>query len=110
MLDVKDQACVGECPVECIDEGERMLYTHPDECKDCGTCEPACPVEAIFCEDDVPGQGPVHGRERQLLRPARLARRRVQGRAAALRHRLCHQPTAAPCPDPDTQRGSATAG
>jgi len=33
-----------------------MLYIHPDECVECGTCEPACPVEAIFCEDDVPGQ------------------------------------------------------
>ena len=56
MLDVKDKACVGERPVGCSCEGERMLYIHPDECEECGTCEPACPVEAIFCEDDVPGQ------------------------------------------------------
>ena len=33
-----------------------MLYIHPDECVDCGACELVCPVEAIFCEDDVPGQ------------------------------------------------------
>ena len=33
-----------------------MLYIHPDECVDCGACEPVCPVEAIFYEDDVPDQ------------------------------------------------------
>jgi ferredoxin len=55
-IDVKDKGCVEECPVDCIYEGERMLYIHPDECVDCGACEPVCPVEAIFYEDDVPGQ------------------------------------------------------
>lgn len=53
-VDVKDRACVDECPVDCIYEGERMLYIHPDECVDCGACEPVCPVEAIFFEDDLP--------------------------------------------------------
>ncbi len=53
-VDVKDKACVEECPVDCIYEGDRMLYIHPDECIDCGACEPACPVEAIFYADDVP--------------------------------------------------------
>ena len=33
-----------------------MLYIHPDECVDCGACEPACPVEAIFYEDDTPDE------------------------------------------------------
>jgi ferredoxin len=53
-MDVKDTACVQECPVDCIYEGDRMLYIHPTECIDCGACEPACPVEAIFYADDVP--------------------------------------------------------
>ncbi|MEV4443392.1 ferredoxin [Streptomyces sp. NPDC049577] len=53
-VDVKDKACIEECPVDCIYEGPRMLYIHPDECVDCGACEPVCPVEAIFYEDDVP--------------------------------------------------------
>ncbi len=53
-VDVKDKACIEECPVDCIYEGERMLYIHPDECVDCGACEPVCPVSAIFYEDDVP--------------------------------------------------------
>jgi NAD-dependent dihydropyrimidine dehydrogenase PreA subunit len=53
-IDVLDRACVDECPVDCIYEGERALYIHPDECVDCGACEPVCPVEAIFYEDDLP--------------------------------------------------------
>lgn len=55
-IDVVDRACVDECPVDCIYEGARALYIHPDECVDCGACEPVCPVEAIFYEDDVPTQ------------------------------------------------------
>ena len=53
-IDVMDRACVDECPVDCIYEGSRTLYIHPDECVDCGACEPVCPVEAIFYEDDLP--------------------------------------------------------
>ena len=55
-VDIKDKACIEECPVDCIYEGARMLYIHPDECVDCGACEPVCPVEAIYYEDDVPDQ------------------------------------------------------
>jgi NAD-dependent dihydropyrimidine dehydrogenase PreA subunit len=55
-VDLKDKACIEECPVDCIYEGARMLYIHPDECVDCGACEPVCPVEAIYYEDDVPDQ------------------------------------------------------
>ncbi len=55
-IDVKDRGCVDECPVDCIYEGPRMLYIHPDECVDCGACEPVCPVTAIFYEDDVPAE------------------------------------------------------
>jgi NAD-dependent dihydropyrimidine dehydrogenase PreA subunit len=53
-VDVKDKACVDECPVDCIYEGGRSLYIHPDECVDCGACEAVCPVEAIYYEDDLP--------------------------------------------------------
>ncbi len=53
-IDIMDRACVDECPVDCIYEGARSLYINPDECIDCGACEPVCPVEAIFYEDDVP--------------------------------------------------------
>lgn len=55
-VDVKDRACVDECPVDCIYEGPRSLYIHPDECVDCGACEPVCPVEAIYFEDDLPSE------------------------------------------------------
>ena len=39
--------CIEVCPVDCFYEGENMLVIHPDECIDCGVCEPECPVEAI---------------------------------------------------------------
>ncbi|OBH13851.1 ferredoxin [Mycobacterium sp. E1747] len=55
-VDIKDKACIEECPVDCIYEGARMLYIHPDECVDCGACEPVCPVESIYYEDDVPAE------------------------------------------------------
>src|SRR5437870_13501721 len=55
-INVKDKACVEVCPVDCIYEGETMLYIHPDECIDCGSCEPVCPVKAIFAEDETPEQ------------------------------------------------------
>lgn len=53
-IDVMDRACVDECPVDCIYEGARSLYIQPDECVDCGACEPVCPVEAIYYEGDLP--------------------------------------------------------
>ncbi|NCG21562.1 MAG: ferredoxin [Rhodobacterales bacterium] len=46
--------CVEACPVDCFYADATMLYIHPDECIDCGACEPACPVEAIFSVDDLP--------------------------------------------------------
>ena len=46
--------CVGVCPVDCFYEGENMLVIHPDECIDCGVCEPECPVDAIK-PDTEPG-------------------------------------------------------
>ncbi len=47
-IDVKDKACVEVCPVDCIYEGPNQLFIHPDECIDCGACEPVCPVKAIL--------------------------------------------------------------
>jgi len=63
-IETKDTACVDVCPVDCIhprkDEPQfaeaTMLYIHPEECIDCGACEPACPVTAIFEESAVPVQ------------------------------------------------------
>ena len=55
-IGLKDRSCVDVCPVDCIYEGEDQLYIHPDECIDCGACEPECPVTAIFPEEDTPPQ------------------------------------------------------
>ena len=62
--DCVDTGCVAVCPVDCIYEytgsdreaWPNQLYIHPDECIDCGACEPECPVTAIFPEEDVPQQ------------------------------------------------------
>ncbi len=66
---VCDTACVEVCPVDCIhptkeewpEKGydpenlaDKQLYIEPEECIDCGACEPVCPVQAIFTEDEVP--------------------------------------------------------
>ncbi len=61
---VKDGSCVDVCPVDCIHpapgeaefEAATQLYINPDECIDCGACEPACPVSAIFEESAVPAE------------------------------------------------------
>lgn len=46
--------CVEVCPVDCFHEGPNFLVIDPDECIDCTLCEPECPVEAIYPEDDLP--------------------------------------------------------
>jgi len=44
--------CVEVCPVDCFYEGENMLVINPEECIDCGVCEPECPIEAIKPESE----------------------------------------------------------
>ena len=63
-IGTKDTACVDACPVDCIHpkrdedgfEETEMLFINPEECIDCGACEPACPVTAIWPEDNVPDE------------------------------------------------------
>lgn len=52
--DVKDKSCIKECPVDCIYEGENQMFINPDDCIDCGACEPVCPVNAIYYQKDLP--------------------------------------------------------
>lgn len=46
--------CVEVCPVDCFHEGPNFLTIDPDECIDCSLCEPECPANAIYAEDDLP--------------------------------------------------------
>lgn len=78
-ISVKDTACVSVCPVDCIHPNKNdekpvkvkeggtqisrpdydhanMLYINPEECIDCGACEPACPVDAIYRDEDLPDE------------------------------------------------------
>jgi ferredoxin len=63
-IGVKDKSCIAVCPVDCIQEGTiekdgvvlDQLFIDPEECIDCGLCEPECPVDAIFMADEVPDQ------------------------------------------------------
>ncbi len=48
--------CVEVCPVDCFHEGPNFLAIDPEECIDCTLCEPECPVEAIYSEDDLPDE------------------------------------------------------
>ncbi len=48
--------CVEVCPVDCFYEGTNFLVIHPEECIDCGACEPACPTKAIFPEESLPAK------------------------------------------------------
>jgi len=49
----KHMDCIEVCPVDCFYEGENMLVIHPDECIDCGVCEPECPPKAIVPDSDA---------------------------------------------------------
>ena len=50
----KHTDCVEVCPVDCFYEGPNFLVIHPDECIDCALCEPECPADAIYAEDELP--------------------------------------------------------
>ena len=59
--------CVEVCPVDCFHEGPNMLVINPDECIDCALCEPECPVDAIFADDEIPeGQEAFEDLNREL--------------------------------------------
>src|SRR5215813_13051549 len=52
--------CVAVCPVDCFYEGKNSLAINPDECIDCGACEPECPTTAIFEESELPAKWAVY--------------------------------------------------
>ena len=87
-VDVKDRACVAECPLDCIYEGARSLYIHPGECMDCGACEAVCPVGAVHYAEELPldlqEHAPDNGRFFTEILPGRDAPLGSPGGAAAV--------------------------
>ena len=75
--------CVTVCPVECFYEADNILYIHPDECIDCGACEPECPVTAIFAEEDVPSEWASYTRKNYAYFEGGKNREVARGRGPA---------------------------
>src|ERR1700754_1578327 len=68
--------CVEVCPVDCFYEGENMLVINPDECIDCGVCEPECPAEAIKPDTETSlGQFPQLNAEYSKVWPSITAKK-----------------------------------
>ena len=112
-IDVQDQSCVEVCPVDCIhfDEGEdRMLYIDPVACIDCGACEPACPVDAIFDEPDLPDDQAHFTAINELWfdDPA-AARSQVGGGAAPAAAPPAPEPAEETAPEPEPAAAEAEA-
>lgn len=76
-VDVTDQACVEECPVDCIYEGDRKMYINPTECIDCGACESVCPVDAITADRRTPPERMEHLVDNRAFFETILPRRSV---------------------------------
>ena len=111
-----DQSCVEVCPVDCIhfEEGaDRILYINPLECIDCGACQPACPVSAIFPEADVPADQRffieinAQWYEDAAAARAKMAPLQAGGGAAAATAPAAED--GAPAPAPATEAAPATA-
>ena len=100
-IDTKDQACVSVCPVDCIhfEDSDRMLYINPSECIDCGACQPACPVSAIFPDSAVPAASTKFVQINELWYADKAAARAMVGGgsgAPAPAADAGHSPAAAP--------------
>src|SRR5690625_5662403 len=81
----KHTDCVEVCPVDCFYEGPNFLVIHPDECIDCALCEPECPVDAIFSEDELPEDQAIYrelNAELAEVRPNITEKKDQIGRAA----------------------------
>ncbi len=66
-VDVTDMSCVAVCPVDCIYQGDRKAYIHPDECIDCGACEAECPVNAIAPDRRLKPENFVHKEDNRVF-------------------------------------------
>jgi ferredoxin len=71
--------CVAVCPVDCFYEGKNSLAINPDECIDCGACEPECPTTAIFEESELPSKWSLYAEINAVVTGAKPADKANQG-------------------------------
>jgi ferredoxin len=82
--------CVEVCPVDCFHEGPNFLVIDPDECIDCTLCEPECPVEAIFSEEEIPtGQENFKELNAELAKKCRSSAKRKKHRRMPSSGKAC---------------------
>jgi ferredoxin len=103
-IDVKDSSCIDVCPVDCIHEYQRMLVIDPEECIDCGACEPECPVEAIYPEDALPDKWEPFVTINYAHPDATLIDSLVD--SYATEHQVQNQPPCLTAEDPEPRRPS----
>ena len=101
-IQCKYMDCVEVCPVDCFYVGENMLVIHPDECIDCGVCEPECPAEAIVPDSD---DRATAWAERNRTYSGAVAEHHPQGRAAGRRGRVEGQARQAKLFSPEPHQG-----
>lgn len=86
-LQERNKSCIDVCPVDCIytgsDDLDRMVYINRDECIDCGACESACPVTAIFEENEVPDEWQEYATVNDLWFSDREAARELAAQLAS---------------------------
>ena len=81
--------CVEVCPVDCFYEGENMLVIHPDECIDCGVCEPECPVDAIIPDSETEAERWVEVNRDYAAAWPNITRKRSRSRKMPTTGRTC---------------------
>ncbi len=98
--------CIEVCPVDCFYEGENMLVIHPDECIDCGVCEPECPPEAILPDTDPGALSPARAWRRPTPTSTGMSKASSKSSSAPIQARAANTKERLPPPQTGAEFGS----